>query len=115
MLMVSPLFGHHSISAEFDRTKPIEFSGTVVSLDWMNPHVYVNIKAKNEAGKTVVYAVECGAPNGLFYRGWRKDSLKPGDFVKVDGLRAKKPESNHIGIATIRMSDGQAFGRGTAR
>jgi hypothetical protein len=115
MLMVSPLFAHHAVSAEFDATKPIKFSGTVVSVDWMNPHIYVNIESKDEAGKKVVYAVEGGAPNSLFRQGWRKDTLKPGDLVTVDGVRAKRSESNRIGNATITMPDGRAFARGSAQ
>jgi hypothetical protein len=41
-----PALAHHAISAEFDTTKPIKFEGTVKSVDWMNPHIYVNIESK---------------------------------------------------------------------
>jgi hypothetical protein len=107
-----PLLAHHAISAEFDTTKPIKFEGTVKSVDWMNPHIYVNIETK-ENGKSVVYSVEGGPPNALFRQGWRPDSLKVGDKVQVSGVRAKKPESNRIGQAQITMPDGRIFARGT--
>jgi hypothetical protein len=106
-----PLLAHHAISAEFDTTKPIKFEGTVKSVDWMNPHIYVNIEAV-ENGKSVVYSVEGGPPNALFRQGWRPDSLKVGDKVQVSGVRAKKPESNRIGQAQITMPDGRIFARG---
>jgi hypothetical protein len=106
-----PLLAHHAISAEFDTTKPIKFEGTVKSVDWMNPHIYVNIEAI-ENGKSVVYSVEGGPPNALFRQGWRPDSLKVGDKVQVSGVRAKKPESNRIGQAQITMPDGRVFARG---
>jgi uncharacterized protein DUF6152 len=106
-----PLLAHHAISAEFDTTKPIKFEGTVKSVDWMNPHIYVNIEAV-ENGKSVVYSVEGGPPNALFRQGWRPDSLKVGDKVQVSGVRAKKPESNRIGQAQITMPDGRVFARG---
>jgi hypothetical protein len=106
-----PLLAHHAISAEFDTTKPIKFEGTVKSVDWMNPHIYVNIEAI-ENGKSVVYSVEGGPPNALFRQGWRPDSLKVGDKVQVSGVRAKKPESNRIGQAQIMMPDGRVFARG---
>ena len=60
-----PVLAHHAIAAEFDTTKPIKFDGTVKSVDWMNPHIYVNIET-NEGGKTIVYSVEGGPPNALY-------------------------------------------------
>jgi len=107
-----PLLAHHAISAEFDTNKPIKFDGTVKSVDWMNPHIYVNIETM-ESGKSVVYSVEGGPPNALFRQGWRPDSLKVGDKVQVSGVRAKKPDSNRIGQAQITMPDGRVFARGT--
>jgi hypothetical protein len=106
-----PALSHHAISAEFDTTKPIKFDGTVKSVDWMNPHIYVNIEAK-ENGKTTLYSVEGGPPNALFRQGWRPDSLKVGDKVSVTGIRAKKAESNRVGQAQITMPDGRVFARG---
>jgi Family of unknown function (DUF6152) len=108
-----PLLAHHAISAEFDTTKPIKFEGTVKSVDWMNPHIYVNIEAV-ENGKSVLYSVEGGPPNALFRQGWRPDSLKVGDKVQVSGVRAKKTESNRIGQAQITMPDGRVFARGAS-
>jgi hypothetical protein len=108
-----PVFAHHSISAEFDSTKPIKFEGVVKTVDWMNPHIYVNIETV-ENGKTVVYSVEGGPPNSLYRQGWRADSLKVGDKVSVTGIRAKKADSNRIGTAQITMPDGRIFARGSA-
>jgi hypothetical protein len=108
-----PVLAHHAISAEFDTTKPIKFEGTVKTVDWMNPHIYVNIEAK-ENGKSVVYSVEGGPPNSLFRQGWRPDSLKVGDKVSVSGVRAKKADSNRIGQARITMPDGRVFAQGNA-
>jgi len=108
-----PAFSHHAISAEFDTTKPIKFDGTVKSVDWMNPHIYVNIETK-ENGKTVLYSVEGGPPNALYRQGWRPDTLKVGDKVQVSGVRAKKPDSNRIGQAQITMPDGRVFARGNS-
>jgi hypothetical protein len=114
LLITIPMLAHHAISAEFDSSKPIKFNGTVKSVDWMNPHIYVNIEAKDDSGKTIVYSVEGGPPNALFRQGWRKDTLKPGDAVQVSGIRAKKAESTRVGQASITMPDGRVFARGSA-
>jgi hypothetical protein len=110
----APALAHHAISAEFDTSKPIKFEGTVKSVDWMNPHIYVNIESKDPAGKTIVYNVEGGPPNALFRQGWRPDTLKVGDKVSVSGVKAKKADSNRVGQAAITMPDGRVFARGSA-
>jgi len=98
---------HHSVSAEFDSSRPIEFTGTVKKVEWTNPHIYTQIETKGADGKVVVYRVEGGAPNSLFRSGWRKDTLKVGETVSVKGIRAKRADSMNVGQATITTSDGR--------
>jgi len=107
----APALAHHAVSAEFDRNKPITFTGTVKKVEWMNPHIYTHIESKDATGKTVVYEVEGGAPNSLFRNGWRADTLKPGETVNVTGSRAKSEKSFRVGSATITKADGtKVFG-----
>ena len=105
-LVSVPALAHHAVSAEFDRDKPIKFTGTVKKVDWMNPHIYTHIEAKDPSGKTIIYEVEGGAPNALFRNGWRADTLKPGETVSVTGSRAKNDNSMRVGNATITKTDG---------
>jgi hypothetical protein len=105
-------FAHHSTAAEFDRGKPITFTGTVKKVQWMNPHIYTLIEVKS-GGDTVVYSVEGGPPNALYRQGWRLDSLKVGETVTVSGFRAKNDASMHIGQATITTVDGKRVFVGT--
>ena len=105
---------HHSTAAEFDKQKPITFTGTIKKIDWMNPHIYTHIEVKGADGKSVVYKVEGGPPNALFRQGWRKDSLHVGETVTVSGLRAKNEASMNVGQATITTADGKRIFSGTA-
>ena len=102
-----PVLAHHSVSAEFDTTKTIKFTGKVTGINWGNPHIYTLVEAPDPAsGKNVVFRVEGGPPNSLFRAGWRKDTLKVGDVVTVTGNRAKNPESMNVGQATILNDKG---------
>ena len=68
------LMGHHSFAAQYDRTKPVTLKGTVTKVEWMNPHIYFYMDVKSDAGHTVNWAVEGGAPSMLYRAGWRIDS-----------------------------------------
>jgi hypothetical protein len=111
----APALAHHAVSAEFDRNKPVTFTGTVKKVEWMNPHIYTHIEAKDASGKTVVYEVEGGAPNALFRQGWRATTLRAGEVVNVTGSRAKSEASFRVGNATITKTDGtKVFGGAAA-
>ena len=107
LMVMAPLSAHHSISAEFDQSKPIKFTGTVKRVEWMNPHIYTHVEVKEPDGKVVEYRVEGGPPNALYRAGWRKDTLKIGEKVTVSGLRAKIATSTNIGVATLTTADGK--------
>jgi len=106
LLSAVTLLAHHSFAAEYDNNKPIKFSGKVTKVEWMNPHIYVYIDAKDESGKVVNYAVEGGAPNGLYRQGWRKDTLKTGDPLAIEGFLAKDG-SNTVNARVWLLPDGK--------
>jgi uncharacterized protein DUF6152 len=105
---------HHSTAAEFDKAKPITFTGTVKKIQWMNPHIYTLIETKDADGKPVTYRVEGGPPNALYRQGWRMDTLHVGDTVTVTGHRAKNEQSLNVGDATIKTADGKRVFSGPA-
>ena len=110
-----PMLAHHSLSAEFDQSKPINFTGTVKQVNWGNPHIYTLVETK-EGDKMVVYRVEGQSPSDLYRNGWLADTLKPGDAVAVRGIRAKNPESTNIGSASITKGGTAVFsGQGPAK
>jgi hypothetical protein len=89
VLVAVPLVAHHSFSAEFDSTKVVTLTGKVTKVEWMNPHARIYFDAKNDKGEMVNWDFEMGSPNGLMRLGWRRDSLKTGDEITVNGTLAK--------------------------
>src|ERR1700680_2787797 len=86
---VAPLLAHHSFAAEFDSKKPVELKGTLVELEWVNPHAWIHMDVTDESGKVTRWDCELGSPNLLMRNGWRKDVLKKGDVIVVSGAQAK--------------------------
>ena len=85
---------HHSFTAEFDADKPIELTGIVTKVEWTNPHAWLFIDVKEDAGTVTTWAFELGSPNGLMRSGWSRTSVKIGDVITVEGSRAKNGSHN---------------------
>jgi hypothetical protein len=113
-----PMLAHHSIAAEFDSTKAVTVTGTVTKVDWMNPHIWLYVNVKDADGKISKWQFEGGPPNSLRRNGWTKDSLKEGDTVTVEGLRAKDPvnaEGAYVGNArNVTLPGGKRVFSGSA-
>src|SRR5258705_500431 len=79
--IVAPAFAHHSF-AMFDAEKTVNVKGTVKELEWTNPHSWLRVMVTDQAsGKAIQWAFEMGPPAQQIRRGWKPDSLKPGDNV----------------------------------
>jgi hypothetical protein len=101
-----PVIAHHSFAAEFDAKKPVKLRGTVVKMEWINPHSWIHIAVKNDDGTTSTWMVEGGAPNALIRRGWNRKSLPPGTEILVEGFQAKDG-ANRANGRDITFPDGK--------
>jgi Family of unknown function (DUF6152) len=108
-----PAVAHHSFAAEFDGTKRVLFEGVVTRIDWTNPHTFFFLDVKERNGSTVSWAFETAGPNLLSHLGWKRNSLKIGDRVKVEAY----PAWDGARIASARMvvlADGRKLSAGSA-
>ena len=97
---------HHSFAAEYDSKKPVELKGTLIGIDWVNPHAWIHMEVKDDAGKVTMWDCELGSPNLLMRNGWRRDSIKPGDVIIVNGSQAKDG-ANMANARTVKFADGR--------
>jgi len=106
-----PIYAHHSFAAEYDASKAVRVTGVISKVEWTNPHSYLYIDVKDDKG-TITWTCEGGAPNALSRRGFRKNDIKLGDTVTIDGYGAK--DGSHLMDARrITLSDGRSFYSGS--
>src|SRR5262249_47619222 len=103
-----PISAHHSVASEYDVNKLVTVKGVVTRVEWQNPHIFYYVEVP-EAAKAGNWAIEFGAPNSLYRAGWRKDSIKPGDTVTIEGNPARY-RPNAALLRMLTTSDGRQFG-----
>jgi len=106
LLAAAPMWAHHAFAAEFDAQKPVKLRGTVVKVEFINPHSWIHMDVKDADGKVTRWMVEGGSPNALFRRGVTKDALPQGTEILVDGYQAKDG-SNRANGRDITFADGK--------
>jgi hypothetical protein len=92
-----PAFGHHSETAEFDQSDPVKVTGTIVKVEWMNPHVWFYVDVKDEQGNVTTWGFSGAPPGALMRRGITKAALQIGAVVNVEGSRARDGSNNASG------------------
>jgi hypothetical protein len=88
----STIDAHHSFSAQYDSSKPVEMKGTVTKVEWTNPHARVYIDVRDDNGQMANWNFEMASPNILVRNGWKQSTVRIGDQITVSGYLARKGE-----------------------
>jgi hypothetical protein len=103
---------HHSVAAEYDLDKPIEFSGTVVRMEFVNPHSMLVLEVTNPDGSKTIWKFQAGAIGTLRRLGLVKPSaeggLKAGDHVTASGFAARSGNPQGM-LKQLRMPTGRVI------
>ena len=113
LALASVASAHHSQS-EYDLKGKVEVEGAVTKVEWRSPHAWIYVDVVSDKGETVNWSFELPSPVTLMRRGWTRESVKPGDRVKVTAAPAKNFPT--IAIANfIRDGSGTPLFTGTTQ
>ena len=106
VVFAAPSSAHHAFAAVFDQDVPIDLTGTVTKVEWMNPHTWFYIDVENQNGDIENWGLEMGSPNTLVRRGWSRDTLQVGQVVIVFGALARDG-SMRAAVRTVTLDNGE--------
>ena len=104
------LMAHHSFSM-FDQAAPITIAGVVSSVEWTNPHVYIELDLAEPVKGAKHWSIELGSPSILQRGGWKFNTVKKGDKVSAVVSPLKNGDPGSL-LTRITLPDGRVLGNG---
>ena len=105
----TPVTAHHSVPGQFDVSKPMNLTGTISKVDWINPHIYVHLDVKDPKGAVTTWALAT-LPTAMMRRSKiSRASLtgKAGEVVTIRAVPARDGTKNLGWINKITYADGR--------
>jgi hypothetical protein len=104
------VLAHHSF-AMFDQASPLTITGVVSSVEWTNPHVYIELDLAEPVKGAKHWSIELGSPSILQRGGWKFSTVKKGDKVSAVVSPLKNGDPGSL-LTRITLADGRVLGNG---
>lgn len=108
LLLSSEAFAHHSYQATFDNRQTISLSGSVVKVEWRNPHIEYTLAVTTVDGELETWTIPTAAPRVASSNNLNVDSINKGDHVMFRGWPARDG-SNSMRATSVILEDGRSF------
>jgi len=104
------LSAHHSFAAYYFEQQSMTIEGDVVEFQYRAPHAWVHVNAPDASGRTRTYAAEWANPSRLSRDNITKDTIKPGDVVRITGAPGREEAEYKLHLKAIeRPKDGWSW------
>jgi len=109
LLLAVPAFAHHSVASEFDTKNCKDFTGTLTSVSWQNPHMHFMADVKDPSGKVESWSFQGFSTLTMTRAGTsRQDFLdNVGKEISVRGCVARSGTERKAAAGTLKLADGR--------
>src|SRR5262245_7810959 len=106
LLASVPMAAHHSIASEYDFDKPVELTGVLTRVDWINPHSMFHLEVTAPDGTKAEWIFQTGGAGALRRQKEFVGKRLVGEKFTINGFAAKSGKTQGF-IKSITMPDGQ--------
>ena len=99
---------HHS-GALFDFNTRVTVDGTIVKVDWQNPHVYLTVESRGPDGKALQQDIQAASLSMIKALGLTREMVAPGTHVKIDAAAQKSGSDHLLWGGSITFDDGSVY------
>jgi hypothetical protein len=99
LMAAAPVAAHHALVAQYDMDKPIEITGTLNKMEFINPHSMLHLDVKNPNGTVTTWVFQTTNAGSLRSRGLARTALQQGATYTVKGFAARN--GNPMGFLRV--------------
>jgi hypothetical protein len=101
----APCFAHHGVAPHYDVSKPVTIDGVVSRFEFINPHSFVYVTARDDSGAKQVWRCELASRSVLVRNGLTAESFEVGEHVTLQGVAARHNPTG-CALRVARFADG---------
>lgn len=101
---------HHSVAGQFDASKPVELTGVISKIDWINPHIYIHLDVTDDKGAVTTWRL-ASLPTAMLRKAGITSQMLLADGMQVtaNAIVARDGTPNLAWVSKLTYKDGHYF------
>ena len=101
---------HHSVAGQFDQSQRVTITGVVSKVEWINPHVYIQMDVADAKGEITTWRLESLPTAMLRKAGLTSELLKGGGQKVTAAVNPARNGTPNLGwLMNLRYEDGHEY------
>jgi len=101
---------HHSVAGQFDQSQRVTITGVISKVEWINPHVYIQMDVADAKGAITTWRLESLPTAMLRKAGLTSELLKGGGQKVTAAVNPARNGTPNLGwLMTLHYEDGHEY------